>query len=57
MRSAANLTRSKARELLQMAAEIPIRPKVNAVPPQEANRALLALKRSHIDGTAVFVVS
>ena len=56
VRSVANFTRQDAEELLQVAAEIPIRTTVQTFPLEEANEALLALKRSEIDGTAVLVV-
>jgi propanol-preferring alcohol dehydrogenase len=57
VRSVANFTRRDARELLQLAAEIPIRTTVQAFPLERANEALMALKRSEIDGTGVLVVS
>ncbi len=56
VRSVANFTRQDARELLQIAAEIPIQTTVQTFPLEEANEALLALKRSEIDGTGVLVV-
>jgi propanol-preferring alcohol dehydrogenase len=56
VRSVANFTRRDARELLELAAQIPIHTKVTPYSLQEANRALLAPKRSEIDGTAVLVV-
>lgn len=56
VRSVANFTRQDAQELLQVAAEIPIQTAVQTFPLEEANEALLALKRSEIDGTGVLVV-
>ena len=56
VRSVANFTRQDARALLELAAEIPIRTTVQRYRLQEANEALLALKRSEIDGTAVLTV-
>ncbi len=56
VRSVANFTRQDAEELLQVAAEIPIYTTVQTFPLEEANEALLALKRSEIDGTGVLVV-
>jgi len=56
VRSVANFTRQDARELLQVAAEIPIQTTVQTFPLEEANEVLLALKRSEIDGTAVLVI-
>jgi propanol-preferring alcohol dehydrogenase len=56
MRSVANFTRRDARELLKLAAEIPIETTVQTIPLEKANEALLALQRSEIDGTAVLTV-
>jgi propanol-preferring alcohol dehydrogenase len=56
IRSVANFTRRDAEELLQVAAEIPIETTIQTFSLQEANEALLALKRSEIDGTAVLVI-
>jgi propanol-preferring alcohol dehydrogenase len=56
VRSVANFTRQDARELLDLAAEIPIRTTVQRYALEQANEALLALKRSAIDGTAVLTV-
>jgi propanol-preferring alcohol dehydrogenase len=55
VRSVANFTRQDAKEFLQIAAEIPIRTTVQTFALQEANEALLALKRSEIDGAGVLV--
>jgi propanol-preferring alcohol dehydrogenase len=49
----ANFTREDARELLELAAEIPIETTTTAYPLREANEVLRALKDSEIDGTAV----
>jgi propanol-preferring alcohol dehydrogenase len=56
VRSVANFTRQDAKALLQLAAEIPIHTTVQTYPLEQANEALLALKRSQIDGTGVLVV-
>ena len=56
VRSVANFTRQDARELLQVASEIPIQTTVQTFCLEEANQVLLALKRSEIDGTAVLTV-
>jgi propanol-preferring alcohol dehydrogenase len=56
VRSVANFTRQDAEELLQVAAEIPIHTTVQTFPLEAANEALLALKRSEIDGMGVLVV-
>ena len=49
-------TREDGRELLALAAEIPIRTEVTAYPLEEANRVLLAIKRSEVRGAAVLRV-
>jgi len=51
-----NFTRQDAQELLQLAAEIPIHTSVQTFPLSAANEALLALKRSEIDGAGVLLV-
>lgn len=56
LRSAANATRRDATELLQLAAEIPIRTNVTTYPLEQANQALLAVKNSAISGAAVLKV-
>jgi propanol-preferring alcohol dehydrogenase len=56
IRSVANMTRADARDFLQIAADIGMRPKVTAFRLDEANKALLALKRDAIDGAAVIVI-
>ena len=56
LRSVANFSRQDAEELLQVAAEIPIHSTVQTFPLEAANDALLALKRSEIDGMGVLVV-
>jgi propanol-preferring alcohol dehydrogenase len=56
VRSVANFTRQDARELLELAAEIPIQTTLRRYRLEQANEALLALKRSEIDGTAVLTI-
>ncbi|HHS97915.1 MAG TPA: zinc-binding alcohol dehydrogenase family protein [Chloroflexi bacterium] len=56
IKSVANFTRQDAEELLALAPEIPIRTTVQTFPLEAANEALLALKRSEIDGAGVLVV-
>lgn len=56
IRSVANFTREDAEELLQVAGEIPIATTVETFSLAEANEALLALKRSEIDGAGVLVI-
>lgn len=53
LRSVANFTREDARELLELAAKIPIQTTTQAYALREANKVLRALKNSEIDGTAV----
>ena len=55
IRSVANMTRQDAREFLELAAEIGLRPKVTRFPLEQANEALLAIKQDAIDGAAVIV--
>jgi alcohol dehydrogenase, propanol-preferring len=55
LRSVANMTRADARDFLQVAAEIGLRPKVTTFPLEKANEALLALKNDVIDGAAVIL--
>jgi propanol-preferring alcohol dehydrogenase len=56
IRSVANFTRQDAEELLELAAEIPIRTTVETFPLEQANQALLAMKRSEIDGSGVLLI-
>lgn len=56
LRSVTNMTRADARDFLEIAAEIGMRPKVTAFPLDQANEALLAVKRDAIDGAAVIVM-
>jgi propanol-preferring alcohol dehydrogenase len=53
LRSVANMTRADARDFLQIAAEINLRPKVTVFSLDQANEALLAVKNDAIDGAAV----
>lgn len=56
LRSVANMTREDARDFLRIAAEIGMQPKVTSFTLDQANDALLAVKRDAIDGAAVIVV-
>ena len=56
LRSVANMTRADARDFLQIASEIGLRPKVTAFPLDQANEALMAVKEGSIDGAAAIVV-
>lgn len=55
MRSVANMTRQDARDFLQIASEIGLKPKVTLFPLEQANEALAAVKSDAIDGAAVIV--
>ncbi len=55
LRSVANMTRADARDFLQIASEIGLRPKVTPFSLDQANEALLALKKDAIEGAAVIV--
>jgi propanol-preferring alcohol dehydrogenase len=57
VRSVANATRDDARQLVQLAGQIPIRTQVQTFPLADANRALLALKRSEIHGAGVLLMN
>jgi propanol-preferring alcohol dehydrogenase len=56
LRSVANMTRADARDFLEIAARIGLRPKITAFGLTQVNEALLAVKRDAIDGAAVVVV-
>jgi propanol-preferring alcohol dehydrogenase len=56
IRSVANMTRVDARDFLQLASEIGLRPQVTAFPLDQANEALLAVKEDSIDGAAALVL-
>jgi len=53
MMTVANVTRHDVSECLRLAAEIPLKPHVTSFPLEEANRALLELKRGEIRGAKV----
>jgi alcohol dehydrogenase, propanol-preferring len=53
VRSVMNYTRRDAEEFLDLAARIPVRAAVALYPLEEANEALLRVKRGEIDGAAV----
>jgi propanol-preferring alcohol dehydrogenase len=57
IRSVANNTRQDGEDFLRVAAEIPIRTRVQIFPLAEANRALNALKNDAIPGAAVLRAS
>jgi propanol-preferring alcohol dehydrogenase len=55
LRSVANMTRSDARDFLQIASEIKLQPKATAFSLDQANEALAAVKNDAIDGAAVLI--
>ncbi len=55
IRSVANMTRADARDFLQLASEIGLRPRVTPFPLDQANEALIAIKSDRIDGAAVIL--
>ncbi len=57
IRSAANSTRRDVQDLLQVAAEIPVRTEIQVYPLAEANRALQDLRHSRVQGAAVLKIS
>jgi propanol-preferring alcohol dehydrogenase len=57
IRSVANMTRQDARDFLQMATALNIRPEVAVFPLQDANRALLAVKDESGLGSTVILCS
>ncbi len=56
MRSVTNMTRTDARDFLQLAGEIKLRPKVTSFSLDQANEALAAVKNDAINGAAVIVL-
>ena len=56
LRSVANSTRQDARDLLRLAAEIPVRTEVQSFKLEEANLVLQSLKHSRIRGAGVLVI-
>jgi propanol-preferring alcohol dehydrogenase len=56
LRSVANATRRDGRELLELAANIPLRPTTEEFPLEQANEALLALKESRLRAAGVLRV-
>ncbi len=56
IRSVANMTRSDARDFLQIASNIGLKPRVTVFSLEDANEALLAVKNDRIDGAAVITL-
>lgn len=57
LRSVANATYQDGIEFLELAAKIPIKATVSLYDLEQANRALLDLKQSHINGEAVLMIA
>jgi len=56
IKSVANVTRRDALDFLPLAAEIPIKPKTQQFKLEDANKALILLKRGKIQGAGVLLV-
>jgi propanol-preferring alcohol dehydrogenase len=56
IRSVANMTRADARDFLEIAAKIGLKPQVTVFPLEQANEALLAVKKDQINGAAVITL-
>jgi propanol-preferring alcohol dehydrogenase len=56
IKSVANVTHTDIAEFLPLAAQIPIRPEVTTYPLEEANRALVELKRGRVKGAKVLLI-
>lgn len=57
IKSVANVTHEDIAEFLPLAAEIPVKPQVQTYPLEEANKALLELKRGRIRGAKVLLMN
>ena len=57
IKTVANVTRQDAREFLPLAAEVPIRPKVQEFGLEQANEALTLVKQGRTQGAAVLRIS
>jgi alcohol dehydrogenase, propanol-preferring len=55
LRSVANMTRSDARDFLDLAVEIRLQPKVTAYSLEQANDALAAVKNDSVDGAVAII--
>jgi propanol-preferring alcohol dehydrogenase len=56
IKSVANVAQHDIREFLPLAAKVPLRPEVTVYPLEEANQALLALKRGKVRGAKVLAI-
>ena len=57
LRSVANMTRSDARDFLEIASDLNLRPRVQTFPLDQANEALGLVKSDSVDGAAVIAPS
>ena len=57
IRSVANSTRQDVKELLTLAAEVPVRTRVQPFPLESANDALIDLKQGQINGAAALTLT
>ena len=57
IRSVANSTRQDVKELLTVAAEVPVRTRVQPFPLESANEALIHLKQGRINGAAALTLT
>ena len=55
LRSVTNMTRADARDFLQLAADIKLKPQVTSFPLEKANEALQSIEDDAIDGAAVIL--
>jgi len=55
IRSVANMTRADAKDFLEVAARIGIKPQVTSFPLEQAQQALAAIKEESVDGSTVIV--
>ena len=57
IKTVANVTRYDIAEFLSLAAQIPIEPEIQPYPLEEANQALIELKRGGVQGAKVLVIN
>lgn len=57
IKTVANITRFDIAEFLPLAAAIPLRPEVTVYPLEQANRALVELRRGHVRGAKVLAMT
>jgi propanol-preferring alcohol dehydrogenase len=56
IKSVANVTKDDISEFLKLAAEAGIRPEIREFPLEEANKALMEVKKSKIRGAKILVM-